>query len=203
MSNATTYNFISNNVLEIQASKKILKQFQYLKQNINFNGFIQFQETHSSLNDEKQQKDEFNGPLFFSYGKTNYCGVATGVLGKNSFDLIDQKSDENGRILIIEAKINEYNFIVINIYNSNTESEQLKTFSILQNMLDNIEISNKEIVFEGDFSLIFDCKLETNCRNQVLKKRSLAKLVEINESLNPWDTWGIPNPQKKTKKNVT
>ena len=40
MSNATTYNFISNNVLEIQASKKILKQFQYLKQNINFNGFI-------------------------------------------------------------------------------------------------------------------------------------------------------------------
>ena len=106
------------------------------------------------------------------------------MLGKNSFDLIDQKSDENGCILIIEAKINEYNFIVINIYNSNTESEQLKTFSILQNMLDNIEISNKEIVFEGDFSLIFDCKLETNCRNQVLKKRSLAKLVEINEGLN-------------------
>ena len=106
------------------------------------------------------------------------------MLGKNSFDLIDQKSDENGCILIIEAKINEYNFIVINIYNSSTESEQLKTFSILQNMLDNIEISNKEIVFEGDFSLIFDCKLETNSRNQVLKKRSLAKLVEINESLN-------------------
>ena len=30
MSNATTYNFISNNVLEIQASKKILKQFHIL-----------------------------------------------------------------------------------------------------------------------------------------------------------------------------
>ena len=36
------------------------------------------------------------------------------------FDLIDRKSDENERILIIEAKINEDNFIVINIYNSNT-----------------------------------------------------------------------------------
>ena len=122
------------------------------------------------------------------------------MLGKNSFDLIDQKSDENGRILITEAKINEYNFIVINIYNSNTDSELLKTFSILQNMLDDIEISNKEIVFGGDFSLIFDCKLEPNCRNQVLKKRSLAKLVEINESLNLWYTWGIPNPQKKKKR---
>ena len=71
-----------------------------------------------------------------SHSKTNV--VATGFRGKNPFNLIDQKSDENGRILRIEAKINEHNFIVINIYNSNTESEQLKTFSILQNMLDNI-----------------------------------------------------------------
>ena len=112
-----------------------------------------FQETHSSLNDEKQWKDEFN------------CG-------KISFDLIDQKSDENGRILIIEAKINEDNFIVINIYNPNTESEQLKTFSILQNMLDDIETSNKQIVFGADFNLIFDCKLETNGGNPVLKRKS-------------------------------
>ena len=100
---------------------------------------------YSSLNDKKQQKDEFNGPLVFSHGKTNSCGVATGFCGKNSFDLIDQNSDENGRILIIEAKINEDNFIIINIYNSNTEFEQLKTFSILQNMLDDKEISNKQI----------------------------------------------------------
>ena len=162
MRNATNHNFVSNNIKGIQVSKKRLKLFEYLKSNINFNGFILFQETHSSLNDEKQWKDEFNGPLFFSHGKTNSCGVATGFCGKNSFDLIDQKSDENGRILIIEAKINEDNFIVMNIYNSNTESEQSKTFSVLQNMLDDIKISNKQIVFGSDFNLIFDCKLETN-----------------------------------------
>ena len=33
------------------------------------------------------------------YGKTNSCGAASGFCGKNYFDLIDQKSDENGRIL--------------------------------------------------------------------------------------------------------
>ena len=32
---------------------------------LNFNGFIMFQETHSSLNDEKPWKDEFDGPLMF------------------------------------------------------------------------------------------------------------------------------------------
>ena len=128
----------------------------------------------------------------FSPGKTNSCGVATGFCGKKSFDLIDQKSDENGHILIGEAKINEDNFIVINIYNSNTESEQLKT--ILQNMLDDIEISNKQIVLGVDFNLIFDCKLQTNGRNPILKKKSLAKLIKINESLNLCDIWRIQKP---------
>ena len=103
---------------------------------------------------------------------------ATGFCGKNYFDLIDKKSDENGQILITEPKINEDNFIVINIYNSNTEPEQLKTFSVLQNMLDDIEISNKQIVFEDDFNLMFDCKLDTNGGNPVLKRNSIAKFGE-------------------------
>ena len=78
--------------------------------------------------------------------KTNSCSVATKFGGKNSFDLIDQKSDENERIIITEAKMNDNYFIVISIYNSNKDSEQSKTFSILQNMLNDIKISNKQIV---------------------------------------------------------
>ena len=42
MSNATNYNFISNNIKGIQASKKRLKLFEYFKQNIYFNSFILF-----------------------------------------------------------------------------------------------------------------------------------------------------------------
>ena len=66
MSNATNYNFISNNVKGIQASKKRLKLSEYLKQNINFNGFISFQETRSSLNDENNGK-MYLMILFFSH----------------------------------------------------------------------------------------------------------------------------------------
>ena len=89
---------------------------------------------------------------------------------KKSFDFIDQKSDENGSILITEAIINEDDFIVIHIYSSNTESEQ---FSTMQNMLDDIKISNKQ----GG--------------NPVPQKKSRAKLIEINESLYLCDIWSI------------
>ena len=85
MSNATNYIFFSNSVKGIQATNKRLKLFEYLEQNINFIGVILFQETHSSMNNEKQWKCEFNVPLFFPHGKKNSCDVAIRFFGKSSF----------------------------------------------------------------------------------------------------------------------
>ena len=36
--------------------------------------------------------------------------------------------DKNGRILVIEALIDDTEFILINLYNANTENDQLTTF---------------------------------------------------------------------------
>ena len=60
------YNFISNNIKGIKASEKQLKLFEYLKNNINNNGFIFLQEAHSLPNDELKWKDEIGGPLFLT-----------------------------------------------------------------------------------------------------------------------------------------
>ena len=53
------YNFILNNVKGIKASEKGLKLFEYLRNNINNNGFIFLQEIHSPSNDEQKLKDGF------------------------------------------------------------------------------------------------------------------------------------------------
>ena len=63
------YNFISNNFKGIKASEKRLKLYEYLKNNINDNGFIFLQETNSLSLDELKWKDEFGGPLFFTWKK--------------------------------------------------------------------------------------------------------------------------------------
>ena len=74
----------------------------------------------------------------------------------------------------------------------------------MQNTLDDLNFSNKQIVFESDLSLIFSCKLQTNWWNSVLKKTSLATLIEINESLNWCDICRIQKPKKqKQKQNKT
>ena len=74
------YNFISNNVKGIKTSEKRLKLFEYLKNNINNNGFIYLQETHSLLNDELTWKDEFGGPLFFQTEKAILMGWQSAIV---------------------------------------------------------------------------------------------------------------------------
>ena len=41
------------------------------------------------------------------------------------------KNDNQGRILIVDADIDEETFALINLYNANTETEQIKTMSSL------------------------------------------------------------------------
>ena len=103
MSN-TIGNFISNNVKGIGSFEKRLKICEHPKNNIHNNGFVFLQETNSLTEDEKKWKDDFKDPLFFSHGSTNSCGVAIGFCGLKSLHIIDKKSDENGRILIMVPK---------------------------------------------------------------------------------------------------
>ena len=42
-------------------------------------------------------------------------------------------ADKHGRILIIEALIEDTGFMLINLYNANTENDLLTTFSELMN----------------------------------------------------------------------
>ena len=127
--NSDNLKFISNNVKGIQKSEKRINIFDYLKNSIFPNGLIFLQETHSSLDDGKRWCDELNASLYFSHGKTNSSGVAIEYLGSKSFVLANQTADKNGRLLLIEAIVDDVKFVLINIYNCNTESQQLLTLT--------------------------------------------------------------------------
>ena len=64
-------------------------------------------------------------------------------------NILNIKRDNLGRILVIEVKIDEnwQKFVLINIYNANTESEQLHTLNDLINIPETFEdIQNKSVV---------------------------------------------------------
>ena len=87
----TLWNLFQNNVNGIQSTKKRLKLIEYFKSNLNSEGFLFLQETHSTLKDEVNWTQEFKGQLFFSQGKSNSCGVLICYFG--SKNLKNQKQN--------------------------------------------------------------------------------------------------------------
>ena len=68
-----------------KTSKKRLKLFNYFKNKIFPNAIIFLQETYSTKENEIKWKDEFDDDLYFSHGKSNWCGVLISFSGNKTF----------------------------------------------------------------------------------------------------------------------
>ena len=96
-----------------------------------------------------------------------------GYLGSNKIKINRIKNDNQGRILTVDADIDEETFVLINLYNANTETEQIKTIYELDQLLSDFLDSNKNIILAGDFNLFFDPSLEGSGGKPALKKKNL------------------------------
>ena len=86
-------------------------------------GVLFLQESYSTSKVEQKWKEDFQGHVFFSHGKTDFCGVLTAYFGKETFNVKKQEIDKEGRILILHVSVNDSEYILINLYNVNTEKE--------------------------------------------------------------------------------
>ena len=142
-------NFLSNNVNGLKSSKK--------GDEVSNIGIIFLQETHSTQDGHNKWRDDSQRQIFFSHGTTNSCGVMIGSLGNKKINCNKIRTDNNGRIIVLEAEIDDEIFLLINLYNPNTEAEQVKTLCELERMLDIFSLdSYKNILFAGDFNCFFN-----------------------------------------------
>ena len=118
--------FITNDANGLKSTNKRIKMFEYYREKLSNNGILFLQETHSSNDTYDKWRDEIRGERFFSHGTTNSCGVMIGYLGSKMFTVNKMSHDSNGRILIIEANIDDEIFIPINLYNSEIKRNKLK-----------------------------------------------------------------------------
>ena len=97
--------------------------FEYFKEKSANNGILFLPKTHFSHDSVINWRDGFKGKLFFSHGATSSCYVIIGYLGSNKIKVNRIKNDKQSRILIVDADIDDEIFLLINLYNANTETE--------------------------------------------------------------------------------
>ena len=102
---------------------------------------------------KKKWIDEFKGNLFFLHIQSNFCGVSIGFIGNASFEVSNKRQDKSRRILILDVKLSENDFLLINLYSAYKESEHLQSLSTPCNPLDNItDLDYKIIILGGDYN---------------------------------------------------
>ena len=121
----------------LKSNLSFISQVLYLKSH----GILFLQETHSSTEDKQKWRDNFSSNTFFSHGKTNSCGVLISYIGTQNFVVKNQKTDNDGRILILHVTFNDADFVLINLYNANTETEQGSVLNNLSALLENFDVT--------------------------------------------------------------
>ena len=77
---------------------------------------------------------------------------------------------KKGRVLVLDAQIHGSDFLLINIYNANTEKEQVSVLNELTTILSYFENTlNHNVIFAGDFNIFFDASLNARDGKSTLK----------------------------------
>lgn len=109
--NATLdFKMLSLNARGIRSPEKLI-WLQKQKVDIIF-----LQETYSTKEVENNWKCQWKGPMFFAHGSNHSCGVL--VLVRDSFEFETKSiiTDDNGRDILLKAKVQGSDYILGNIY---------------------------------------------------------------------------------------
>ena len=106
--------------------------------------------------------------------------------------------DKNGRYLILKAIIQNKPIVLVNYYTPDDEGSQINTLSVMNEIINQLLLDlDTAIVWDGDFSLIFDTNLNANGSKPQLKVNSLSKLLSITEENDLCDIFRVRCPNEK------
>ena len=83
------------------------------------------QETHSVQDDLLNWQNEWESQLFLNHGCSNSRGTLIAYSADFNFKMQNYTSDNDGRIQLCSIEHNDKKFLLINIYDENSEQKQI------------------------------------------------------------------------------
>ena len=135
--------------------------------------------------------------MYFSNGTNQSCGVMTLIGDKLQFNLVENIIDKNGRYISTKCTINDSEFMLVNVYGPNTETEQVKFYSKFLHKIIDLQLPNDtSIIIGGDFNVCLT-KIDTDRDDIKFKFKSIEIIGKILEELDLCDIYRIRNPSIK------
>lgn len=132
------------------------------------------------------------GKVFHSSYSSKRNGVMI-LINKNlSFVMLKQHSDEEGRIICIEALINGIRTVLCNIYAPNKEEPDF--FHEVNRVIGNMQ---GQIILAGDFNQVIDGVIDRSKPSNKSSPRDRAAIHMLTEDLSLVDIWRLVNPRER------
>ena len=155
--------------------------------------FCFVQEVHCTKEKESLWTSGWGFTAFFSSFSSASAGVCILFNNNFQFEIIRQFSDQEGRYIIIDMKIDNKILTLVNIYAPNNDNP-----TFFQNLLDQIlSFESKEVIMGGDFNLVMDVQKDKKGGNATTHRNSLKEVQNIAYSLDLIDVWRTINPDGK------
>ena len=159
---------------------------------------IFLQETHSTKEEEDGwNKDWDSKKVFYSHGTTNSKGVIIMIRKELEFEVIKSQGDDEGRYIILDARIQGSNFILLNIYAPNDEVGQVNLWKDIRENLRKLSLIGKKILIGGDLNVSLNISMDKYGGTQKSKKKTIKIIQEMKEDLDLIDIWRKRNKNKK------
>ena len=138
---------------------------------------------------------QWRGEVRYAHGTHNSKGVLIAFEDGVNLDIQMETVDSDGRFIIIKTIINESNVVIVNYYAPNDEPSQVETLEKIDCDIRLLKLEdNTTFLFEGDFNMYFDTKLDAHGGNPKLKVNSLTQLKIILEENDLCDIFQVQNP---------
>ena len=199
-SKSTKLKLLSLNIRGLNKQKKRRSLFKWLK--VNNVGVCFLQETYSSPEVESRWRNEWGGKVYFVHGTNHGRGVM--ILFKPGLDaeVISTHQDDIGRLLLIEVKLHDVTYKLVNVYAPNSEESQLHFYGYLKNFMSRYMYVTSEdrILLGGDFNVIMNPDLDRKGGNHE-STHKYKMVIDIIKTLKAefeiTDIWRQRNPKIK------
>ena len=159
------------------------------------------QETYSAGKVKNIWTDQWGcgkGSVYFSRGSSDSRGTL--IAFREGMDYTIEKSvlDQEGRYVILQAKIQDSSILLINYYAPSVEGTQITVLSEINDIINNLVLEEDTTILWGSgFNSFFDVKLDADGGSLQLKEKSICKLVTMMSQFDLCDIFRVRHPNEK------
>ena len=154
-----SFNVLSLNARRIRDLFKRKSIFTWVKQQKA--DIIFLQETYSTPDIENEWKFQWQGKMLFAHGTNLSRGVLILFNSELQFKIKKVLNDNGGRYICVEVTIQDFPFLLVNLYAPTNSREQCSFFEGIMSTLDELNVdSDCQIIIGGDFNTHLDSTLD-------------------------------------------